>query len=331
MENLKRRNIIMLTLTFFAVFEISEISAAENIRIAIGNSKIKVGEPLVLYVTYNFEKPLIHSKSGKVRPSLRYDNLLLKLEGKTNETSKLIYVPEIYFFLEDTQGLIYKGEVFIWYNPKELNLAFDSEGSYLISLLANEKLESNVLSIDVIAPLAEEKKAVSMLSNPDDFVFLLHGVCEREQKTERIAKLEQVIKQCEGTTLAKWSAGRLGLEYFKEFHKKNPSFVKFRYKKVKENLKDSLFDQADLYLNKAITLPDEFPIRAEVLDRLVTIEYIKGNYEKVNSLIDEAALKYPHSKLGKGNQEAKEELKRVKEKEEQEKNKTAEPNIKTTG
>ena len=49
--------------------------------------------------------------------------------------------------------------------------------------------------------------------------------------------------------------------------------------------------------DKGIDLPDEFPIREEVVYTLASIESVKGNRERAESLKDELVRKYPHGKF----------------------------------
>jgi hypothetical protein len=63
-----------------------------------------------------------------------------------------------------------------------------------------------------------------------------------------------------------------------------------------------------MYLAMGTGLPDEFAIRENVLFSLSRAEFIKGDYEKAASLLDELAAKYPHGEYGKRATRAKAEL-----------------------
>ena len=322
----KQRKIISSALTFLAFWIVPAVIASESVMIAMDKGVIKVGEGLILNVTYNFEEPKILPSSGDTIPSIVLDNLFLKVENKADGSSELVYIPKVCVFLEDTQGLIYKGETIIWYNLQNRSLVFDSEGSFSVRLLVNEKLKSNILSIEVITPETKEKEALSLLSNPDDFIFLLGGVCEKGQKIERINNLERIINQCDGTMLANWSAARLGIETEKELEKKYPDGETFMAQYRFGQIQEPLVEKAFTYLSTARDLPDAFPIREEVLYRSISIAILREEYNEALAFCDDLLEKYPKGVYGKRGSKAKEEIERLKEREERETNKPSEPN-----
>jgi hypothetical protein len=186
---------------------------------------------------------------------------------------------------------------------------FDKPGTYTISVLASPQHISNELAIVVEQSSSLQNKALSLLSDPNDYAFMVFGSHEyANRRAERISHLRQVVEQCEGTLLAKWAASRLGLEYFQEFHKKHPSFVKFKAKHQEGQIEEPLFDQVRKYLSVGVELRDEFPIRENVLSKLVNIEFMDGNYEKAFSLLDELRTKYPDGEYGRKASRWKEEL-----------------------
>jgi len=165
------------------------------------------------------------------------------------------------------------------------------------------------LDINVEPASNPEQLAINLLSDPNDYFFLEQGEDEYpEKRPESISHLQQVVDRCEGTVLAKWAASRLGLEYFQEFHKKHPSFVKFKAKHQEGQIEEPLFDQVRKYLSVGVELRDEFPIRENVLSKLVNIEFMDGNYEKAFSLLDELRTKYPDGEYGRKASGWKEEL-----------------------
>ena len=169
---------------------------------------------------------------------------------------------------------------------------------------------------------SDDLKAVSLLTDPNDFRGLRYGFGGyylKEKQTEVMLHLKKVIEQCEKTVLAKWCAARLGLEYFKEFQDEHTSFIHYSEKRQKYLINGALFKQAHKYLKIGAKLPDEFPIREEILKELGIAEYTKGNHEKLVSLLDELGTKYPKGKHGRKASQMKKEFlgiqKREKEKE----------------
>jgi hypothetical protein len=55
-------------------------------------------------------------------------------------------------------------------------------------------------------------------------------------------------------------------------------------------------------------LPDELPIREEVLKELSIAEFVKGNHEKAFLLLDELGNKYPKGEHGRKASKGKQEL-----------------------
>jgi hypothetical protein len=321
--------IMILAIMFVISSFVKGDTPSFTIQVIPQSQVIRVGQPLVFKLKYIFDQPQTEPDNGQVRESFRHDAYFdIKHEdGSFSVKGYPLFPTDL--ALEDGQGLVYSKYFLCFYFLPENRPLFPESGKYVI-LVRGWRNSSIPVTIDVQPASNAEQLAMSLLSDPNDYIYLEAGEHEyKEKRSERMAHLEQVVKQCEETTLAKWASARLGLEYFNKFHKEHPSFQKFKTMRKQTGTEDTLFEQANRYLSKGITLPDEFPIREEVLEKLVTIEYIKGNYEKAISLIDDAAQKYPHSKLGKRSQKTKEELRKLKEKEEQEKNKPAEPNVNT--
>lgn len=306
------QNKLKLILAIFILFGVLGAVNATEITITTKNNAIKIGEPLILDVTYTFSTPQADSSSGEIAPSIVYENLLLQVENMAKDEEKMIYIPKISIFQNDSQGLIYSGEVFIWYNTKESSIAFNSVDSYYITLLASQKLMSNTLSLMVIAASVEEQQVLTELSDPNDCIFLCYGVSEKSQKPKRYATLDYIVEEYPNTLIAKWSAARLGLEYFRGVQKKYPSNEKLRKLLKQDQIQEPLFEKAYQYLGQGAFLPDDFPIRREVLLNLSVAEFIKDDLPKATSILDELAAKYPNSECGKRAVEGKIELQNFK-------------------
>ena len=60
-----------------------------------------------------------------------------------------------------------------------------------------------------------------------------------------------------------------------------------------------LVADANSLLSKALHLPDEFPIREQVLHTLAHIVSLQGDRERAAVLRQELAVKYPHGQYGR--------------------------------
>jgi len=286
-----------------------------RIEISSKNTAIQVGDPLIFKLMYRYEESMTQLATEKIKESLLH-RAYLKIEHQDGNllTDRFpIYPMEL--TLQDKQGLEYSGQLVFLNHPGENRLLFPVPGTYTVTVRGYTKT-SNPLHITV-NPLSKlQKRALSLLSDPNDFHFLEYGSHEDpEQRIERVSHLKQVVDQCQGTLLAKWAAARLGLEYFDQFHKKHPSFEKFKSKHEQGQIQEPLFDQAHRYLVGGTTLPDEFQIREKVLYELSVTEYLKDNYEKAFSLLDELGAKYPKGKYGKKASSGKAELQELQERE----------------
>jgi hypothetical protein len=289
-----------------------------EVEISTKHEHIKVGEPLIIKATYRFEEPQV-SKTNEFYQTMGSESII---QIKRDEAG--ILTPHYYdsvgpgtLFLQDTQGLVYACDSLLFYNPYENRLIFDKPGIYVVTVRRTREIISNPLYITVEPANDLNKRALSFLLDRNDYLFLEDGSNEDPNKRSvRIFRLRLVVEQCEGSIYAKWAAARLGLVYFEDFHKKHPSFIKFKAKLKKGKVKEPLFDKAHMYLATGAKLPDEFPIREKVLYQLVRTEVIKDNYKKAFSMLDELGAKYPKGKYGKRASRGKEELKRIKKREE---------------
>lgn len=286
-----------------------------RIEISSMYTTIQVGDPLIFKLVYMYEEPMIKQATEKIKESLLH-RAYLKIEhreGKLLTDRFPIYPMEL--ALQDKQGLEYSGQLVFLHHPGENRLLFQVPGTYTVTVRGYTKT-SNPLNITV-KPLSKlQKRALSLLSDPNDYHFLEYGSHEDpEKRIERISHLKQVVEQCQDTLLAKWAAARLGLEYYEDFHKKHSSFEKFKSKLEQGQIQEPLFDKAHKYLSAGYGLPGEFPVREQVLYELSVTEYIKDNYKKAFSLLDELGSKYPTGKYGKRASSGKAELQELQERE----------------
>ena len=278
-------------------------------RLSTGTHTIRLGEPLVCTLTYLYESDS-NAPPNEVLHRARLDIL----DSNDHAVGKGHFVFPSLVLRGRKKGLLaYSGNFsLLWNFRTEKGLIFDEPGQYRIVLPREADLDEESLRplIITVKPGSRSNlRALALLSDPNDFSFLERGTHENpERRPERIANLSRVADKHPDSVLGKWCAGRLGVEYFKDFHRKHPSFEKFKAKYRDGEIKEPLFDSASKYLDMGTGLPDEVAIRENVLYSLSRAEFIKGNYEKVGSLLDELGAKYPHGEYGKRATRAKAEL-----------------------
>ena len=318
MRKLSGKITIAFALSYLILCSIVSAHYPKTVEIKTNQKHIKIGEPLIVKAMYRFEESQV-SKTNEFYQKMGAESVI---QIKRDEANKL---PRAYYdsvgpgtlFLQDTQGLVYACDFLLFYNPYENRLIFDKPGIYMVTVRRTRTIISNPLYITVVLAEDLEKRALSFLSDRNDYLFLEGGSNEDPNKLSlRISRLRLIIEQCKGTIYAEWAAARLGLVYFEDFHKKHPSFSKFKAKLKKGQVVEPLFDKAHMYLAAGAKLPDEFPIREKVLYQLGRTEVIKDNYEKAFSLLDELGAKYPKGKYGKNASRGKQELQRIKKREE---------------
>jgi len=312
----KKFQMVIVVMSLVLSNTVTSQGKPSQIEISSKNTLLQVGDPLTIRLVYKYEKPLIKPATGEIVQSFsHYAHLKIEdPEGRFPMNRFPIHPMDI--TLKDNLGLEYEGQFAFLYHQGEKRILFPVPGTYTITVRGYTRI-SNPLSITVEPASELQTRALSLLSDPNDYSFLEHGTYEDPNKRSvRISRLRLVVEQCEGTIYAKWAAARLGLEYFEDFHKKHPSFIKFKAELQKNQAEEPLFDKAHLYLTAGAKLPDQFPIREKVLFQLSRTEYIKNNYEKVLSLIDEMVAKYPKGDYGKRASRGKQELQRIKKREE---------------
>lgn len=302
-----------LTLSLTACAYTADKRSLPRVELSTEKNFIKVGEPVIIKLTYRYKEPQISPRSNEVLDTIQHGAVvqIKNIDGTIKVPMYPIYPS--YLYRQDSQGLSYSGYFVLFYDLLDKkNLLFEKPGTYLITLLGQELLGASApdpLSVVVQVPSASEIQVLTLLSDSNDYSFLEFGRHEHpEKRPERVSHLKQVVEQCGDTLVAKWAAARLGLEYFEEFHKKHPSFEKFRVVHQQGQIKEPLFDQALMYLAEGTKLPDNFPIREEVIYQLSRTEFIEGNHKKALSLLDELNTKYPHGEYGKNASRGKAEL-----------------------
>jgi len=312
----KKLQLVIAVMSLVLGTTVTSQAKPSQIEISSKDTLLQVGDPLTLRLVYKYEKPLIKPATGEIAKSLLHHAHLKVEDPEGRFPMNRFPIFPMNLTSKNNLGLEYEGQFAFLYHPGEKRVLFPVPGTYTVTVRGYTMI-SNPLSITVKPASDLQKRALFLLSDPNDYSFLEHGAHEDPNKRSlRISRLRQVVEQCEGTIYAKWAAARLGLEYFEDFHKKHPSFIKFKAELQKNQVEEPLFGKAHLYLTAGAELPDEFPIREKVLFQLGRTEFIKNNYEKVLSLIDEMVAKYPKGEYGKRASGGREELQRIKKRQE---------------
>ena len=311
-------------LAFIVTLSVTQLIIASNlseIEIITSKENIELGEPFVLLITGKYKEPQISQETGEPLPYKTINNW--KLEVNENNSGKKYEYPlqiPLKMDIQNSEGTEYSTTMLLFCYLKEEKgkltnkIIFPEEGNYTICFTNTEIFKSNQLNIEVSYSFLGEK-AISLLSSAENYAYLMGGVCKRSEEKERQAKIKEVVQQCDGSVIADFGSARLGVEIFNEFQTKYPSYEKFKMAKTQDQVQEPLFDEAYLYLTKAASLPDEFPIRKEVLFQLSTVEYINDNFDRAKLILDELVAKYPNSEYGQKAFEAKVELQELQERE----------------
>ncbi len=276
------------------------------------NPSIKVGEPLILELKYVFSTPRLAQNSEEILKSYNHGDVGIRFyikNSKGENTLCQISAPE--FPCKDGKGLIYTGYVNLFFfmdTSEKAKLLFSEQGKYTVTIFAEQESLKEMLGDKAPKPLVvdvkpageQEKKALSILTGEFDLLILESPDSDMKltEYPDAMERFKQVVEQCPDTMLAKMAAARLGIERVKELEKKygsEESLEKYR----KTDIKDPLVESTNMYLKLAYQLPDEFPVRENVLYGLIQIDYINGNATNIFSFCDELAAKYPQGRYGK--------------------------------
>lgn len=311
---MKRHNIgfyLLICVVLLSVYQRGVAQEGWTMKISVPTNRVEFGAPVILNLDVKFQEPRIWRWTGKPSRVVDLDGLAVRVcHQDTDHESLFPFRLPIDFHLRDTEGLEYQGKAVLFrdlYEEKEKlinEMIFDKPGAYRLTIIRREKEVSNTVHV-LVEPSAASRKALGLLTQPEDFAFLIGGLY-KSPKT--ISKLKEVVKKYGGTVLGRMAAARLGIEYFEQFRQKYPSSAKVDGLVAKGLDTEPLFEAAYRYLSTATVLPDRFPIRAEVLSGLSSIEYVRRNYEKAVRLLDELAKKYPQSEEGRKAPRWKKEL-----------------------
>jgi hypothetical protein len=313
MRGIKEFNLFFIVLVSFSYSCVFASETKElKVKIKAYSSEIKIGEPLLLEIKVTCKTPNIDSETGEIittggiKPYLILNKKGQEKEIKYKSDYSVIDKP-LPIYDKQKKGLEFTGSLFVFYDYYERCLFFKEPGVYSCRLESTiDKIKSNTIKINVKPPGKLERKVMSILTEKFDIAILgqpfegmdLNDKSEPEAKGI-IDRYIQVVEQCPDTMIAKMAASILGIEYFKNFHEEHKSFEIFREELKTGNTQEPLLDQSEKYLAIGSKLPDEFPVRPEVITKLSQINFMRDNFDGMLLLINELAEKYPNTKYGK--------------------------------
>ena len=110
--NLRKSLLCLIVLTVFLLFlSISGKAAQGDFEIQIETEKkqIRYGDPIVLDITLEYEKPQISQRTGKLSKVTTLDEVSLSIKWTdANETRVIPFRLHVDFAMQDSKGLKYK-------------------------------------------------------------------------------------------------------------------------------------------------------------------------------------------------------------------------------
>lgn len=280
---------------------------AVTVEITTRKPSIRVGEPMVIKMTYRFREPQLSRRTGEIYETIGH-MMPYEVTAAAGKGAVQKGISSVDLNLTDRAGLEYSGPLLVWFSSATRRLEFTEPGEYILKVYSFiGRHPSNPLHIVVSPPSPLEQRSMSVLSEPNDYMFIEAGLRGTPQAR---AHLEQVVQECQGSVVAQLCAARLGLVIctdIEESMSKTQLVGSPRQPRSVTEVQE-LVERARPFLTLAAGLPDEFPVREEVLYRHGLIEYVKGDKQRAATLIEEAATKYPNGKWGKLANNARREL-----------------------
>jgi hypothetical protein len=172
----------------------------DEIRILTRQKSIMVGEPLVLQMTYILRKARLIPATQKPFSSIMHEGIV-QIEDPTGGLRELPLFPR-FIYLDDSQGLRYRGTFIVFYDGYGRNLVLGKPGTHKIRAFVTKEHFSNTLNIGVQVASKQQREGLSTLSSPNDYFFLEAGEHEDTQtRSETILRVQQVIDQGGDTLL----------------------------------------------------------------------------------------------------------------------------------
>ena len=164
MESKKLTTLVIL----ISVFMTTQINAQTEYTIEVRalNSQIKVGEPLLLKITYNYQMQNISERTGEVRTQRRLSDLWLKITRKDETEESKYEIWPVTLHDDSGEGLKYSGWTTIFWGELERIFIFNEPSNYNCRIApSNDKVNSNTIEINVLPASDQEKKAMYLLKD----------------------------------------------------------------------------------------------------------------------------------------------------------------------
>jgi hypothetical protein len=345
MITFKNKILLVILLSCFLQSKAISNNIPASVEITSPKVTIDIGEPLILKLTYKFEEPQMNAETGDIHSGFHHSTSLL-IELKDADNDWLVNYPDFILFekegvkyyplelqslnlnVQDEQGLEYSGYFLISYNHYKKGLTFDEPGKYRICMISTaNKIFSNVVDLQITSQMQEEKCAL-LDPNGCDFLMGINRDWELfkdpNYRSKTMVNLKNIVEQCPDSLLSKLAAARIGLESFYDYEIKRTEA-----RREKREPSRQLYQEAKIYLQIGLELPDDFLVRQEILYRLIELEEENveenKNFSQALSYLNELGVKYPKGKYGKTAASGKAELLELQELQERELGQSTKP------
>ena len=295
-------------------------SVPSAVQIGVERNVLKVGEPLLVKVSYVWPQPLIHEITDAVIGEIDHNLNVRVMQESENGLITRSGIGLLRFFkLEEPGGRTYSDRMMLFYDFAQSRLVFDKPGSYVLQASGWTRT-SKPVHVEIKSPGEVEKRALELLSEPNAYYFLEYGkgyaggLVEKEKnlRMKGIETLKEVFDRCGDSTVGKWAGARVGIELVKELARRYTLGEEFMRAYRAGKVKEPLVEEAYACLSAALELPDDFPLREEALLNMISLEIVGGNYENCLTYADELAAKYPAGEFGREAAEIRSEIERLK-------------------
>jgi hypothetical protein len=322
MKNLKRTFLLGLLFTSFLLnpalyahtYTDGHANTPASVEITSPKTRIDIGEPLILKLTYKFEEAQMNAETGDIYSGIRHSSCpLIELKDADNDWLKnfpdsslfekegvkyypLDLEPLTLLNVQDGEGLEYGGYFLISYNHYKESLVFNEPGTYRICTISTaDKIFSNVVDLQITSQMQEEKCA---LLDPNGCAFLMGidrvAFKDPNYRSKIMVNLKNIVEQCPNSLWPKLAAARVGLECLRD-----DELERTEARREKRQPSRPLYQEARVYLQIGLDLPDDFFVREEILRALIEIEMEAKHFSQALSYLNELGVKYPKGKYGK--------------------------------
>ena len=134
-----------------------------SIEISTKQTSIRLGEPLLVKLSYRFKKAQVSPRTGAVYGKIPHSASIQIEKGEASSTIRDYPIYPFHLNLEDKLGLEYSAVFILWYNYHDKKTFLDSSGDYTIRVRDFKKYVSNPMAITVKPESDLEQKASIIL------------------------------------------------------------------------------------------------------------------------------------------------------------------------